>query len=434
MTLNMYNKFKLIANVNIVNETLNLDVMLLRLQEEANNNDIYEAEWSKDDPFFSVYSIQDLKNHGNKTLKSFKIILVDPIKTVVEEAEKTKLLETYHKDPIIGGHCGRKRLYAKLRTRYYWKNMTKDISAFVKGCKQCNLNKVKIGNKEKLTLTPTPNKPFDIVVLDTIGPLPISKYGNKYAVTMICDFTKYLVTIPIADKSAKTVAQAIFENFVLIYGKMKSIKSDLGTEFKNEIFCELCKLLNIEIHFSTAYHHQTLGTIERNHRVFNEYIRSYISDNITDWDTYLKYFSFFHNTNTSSVFDNKFTPYELVFGKNANMPNDINLGEIDPIYNVENYSKEAKYRLQKSHICIKKLLEKQKKRNKEHYDKTAKPSNFKLNDKVFLKKEPYEKFKNIYEGPYTITKIQGVNVTINNEQSMKSKNVHKDRLRIANST
>lgn len=53
---------------------------------------------------------------------------------------------------------------------------------------------------------------------------------------------------------------------------MNNTKSDLGTEFKNQVLIELCKLLKIKLNFATAYHHKTLGTFERNHRVFNEYI------------------------------------------------------------------------------------------------------------------------------------------------------------------
>ena len=44
--------------------------------------------------------------------------------------------------------------------------------------------------------------------MDTIGPLPKSKYGNIYALTMICDFTKS-ITIPIPEKNAKTITYVI---------------------------------------------------------------------------------------------------------------------------------------------------------------------------------------------------------------------------------
>jgi len=83
------------------------------------------------------------------------------------------------------------------------------------------------------------------MIVDTVGPLPKSENGNKYAVTLICDLTKYLVAIPIANKSANTVAKAIFESFILKYGPMKTFITDMGAEYKNSIISDLCKYLNI---------------------------------------------------------------------------------------------------------------------------------------------------------------------------------------------
>lgn len=432
LRINIYKKFKKLLSVefDFVNETTSLDFMLSRLDDEANKNNIRTAEWPKNDLFFTIFTIQNLKSSGNKTLKNLEIILTEPKAIVFTEDEKQKLMQIYHNDPLLGGHCGQKKLYAKIRTKYYWKRMSKDIANYVRNCTDCRLNKVKPSNIEKLVLTPTPSKAFDVIVLDTVGPLPQSNYGNKYALTLICDLSKYLVSIPIPDKSAATVARAIFENFILIYGKMQIIKSDLGTEFKNELFCEICKFLKIETKFSTSYHHQTIGTVERNHRVFNEYIRAYLNENLNDWDTYLKYFTFYHNTTSSSVFDNKFTPFELVFGKKATMPNETNTN-IDPIYNIENYSKEIKYRLQKTNILAKQLINKHKERNKIFYDKSSKPIKLQINDKVLIQKQPYDKHRNIYKGPFSITKIDGANVTIFNNETKQDETVHKNRIRKA---
>lgn len=117
-----------------------------------------------------------------------------------------------------------------------------------------------------MTLTETPEHAFDRVIVDTIGPLPKSENGNEYAVTLICDLTKYLVAIPISNKSATTVAKAIFESFILTYGPMKTFITDMGTEYKNSIITELCKHLKIKNITSTAHHHQTIGVVERSHR------------------------------------------------------------------------------------------------------------------------------------------------------------------------
>lgn len=131
--------------------------------------------------------------------------------------KKTEILTKYHDDELFGGHCGTKKLLAKISPHYSWKHMTRDISNFVKNCTSCRLSKPVKKYKEALTLTKTPQKPFDMVQIDTIGPLPRTINGNDNAVTIICELTKYLVCIPTPDKSAREVAKAIFNNFILTF-------------------------------------------------------------------------------------------------------------------------------------------------------------------------------------------------------------------------
>jgi len=73
------------------------------------------------------------------------------------------------------------------------------------------------------------------------------------------------VAIPIENKSAKTIAKAIFDDFVLKYDPMKTFITDMTTEYKNSVIEDLCKNLNIKNITSTAHHHQTVGTVERSH-------------------------------------------------------------------------------------------------------------------------------------------------------------------------
>lgn len=167
-------------------------------------------------------------------------------------------------------------------------------------------------------MTITPDRPFDMVQIDTNGPMRIeSLTGNSYAVTIICELTKYLITVPIVDKSAKTIADAIYRNFILVHGPMKRIKSDLGTEYVNQIMSELCKSKKIEHLKSTAYHHETLGAVERSHRLLNEYLRSYCNGNLESWDIYLQYFTFCYNITKSTTNGARYSPFELVFGRHT---------------------------------------------------------------------------------------------------------------------
>lgn len=148
-----------------------------------------------------------------------------------------------------------------------------------------------------------------------------------------------------------------------------------------------------------------------------------------EWETYLKYFTFLYNTSTHASFNNKFTPFELVFSKKANMPFDLS-NNIDPFHNIDNYVKEAKFRIQSSHVVARKLLDKIKINNKMYYDKNAKKLDLMIGDKVYIENKPYNKFKPVYSGPFEIQSIDEPNVKIIDIKTNKTQTIHKNRIRV----
>ena len=52
-----------------------------------------------------------------------------------------------------------------------------------------------------------------------------------------------------------------------------------GTECKNKILEQVCKLLEIRQTFSTPYHPESIGSLERNHRCLSEYLRIFTNEN-----------------------------------------------------------------------------------------------------------------------------------------------------------
>lgn len=227
--------------------------------------------------------------------------------------------------------------------------MKRDIALFTRSCHLCQQNKPKQKTIEKLRLTATPQHTFDKIVIDTVGPLPKSFNDNIYILTLMCDLSKFIICVPIPNKTAITVAKAIVEHLILTFGHVKQILSDCGTKFLNQVLSETLKLLKIEQIHSTPYRHQTVGTIERNHRVLNEYLRSYLI-NIDHWEEY-KYVAFCYNSMPHISFNEQFTPFELIFGKKFNILNIFSNNVIEPIYNIENYASELKYKLQKNKYC-----------------------------------------------------------------------------------
>lgn len=409
------------------NEILTLKSLILQLQNAAGEYDIKQIQWPMDDFIFTMCTVNDFKQACNETLNELTIILVKRPILIKNNDEKLELMSKFHNDALYGGHCGQGKMYARLRASYYWKGMTRDVKNFVKNCENCIVNKVRPKNIEQMKRVETPQSPFDVVIIDTIGPFQRSHKGNVYAVTMICDLSKYLVVVPIPNKSAKEVAKAIFEKFILVYGPMRSIRTDRGTEYRNELIQELCTLMRIKHNTSTAYHHETVGAVERNHRTFNEYLRSYVRDNITNWETFLHYFAFCYNIQKHASLENVYSPYEIVFNKNVPLPTEIFDGKIDPLYKIHDYVFESKYRLQLIHEKTRELLDKIKKRNKEYYDKKAKPLDIRIGDDVLLEIQPYNK----HSQKYVKCKVKNIideNVEILTKNN-KTELVHKNRIR-----
>lgn len=176
---------------------------------------------------------------------------------------------------------------------------------------------------------------------------------------------------------------------------------------------------------STAYHHQTVGSVERNHRELNKYIRLYLQD-WPEWDTCAWYFTSYYNIEKHGSNDFKYSPFELVFGRQILLLHEILTGKREPIYNIDHFVSELKQKLAMAHEKTVKIIEKLKYRNKAYYDKRTNPINIKIGDVVYLNREPYNKHETLKKKYLVISLDENDNVTISNAR--RTHKVHKNRL------
>lgn len=414
------------ATLLYTNGQIDLTQILQVINEMAKNTNIKSLAIKRDDKLFTLIPLAVFKKACNEVLKDIKIIIYVPVQILKDDEMIQKIIYENHDTPT-GGHVGTERLFKKLRSKYYWPNMKRIIKNYVKNCVKCIQNKHNIKTNETYTKTTTPIKCFDLISIDTIGPFTRSIKGNRYALTVQCDLSKYIVVTPIPDKQAKTLAKALVENCILIFGCPSAIKSDLGTEYKNEVFENICKFLSIEHKFSTAYHPQTLGSLERNHRCLNEYLRNFINEQHDDWDSWLNFYTFCYNTTPHS--DHLFTPFELIFGKQANLPTQFSTNaSIDPIYNHDAYLSELKFKLQTACLKANQLLENSKLNRILNHQENSNPIKISIGTTVWLKKENRRKLDPVYAGPYEIIQEDHPNVLIKNISTQVIQKVHKNRL------
>ena len=186
---------------------------------------------------------------------------------VIQEDEKDIVLYNLHSDPTAG-HFGIEGTTQKIAELYFWPKMQQDIRDYVKACDACQRRG---GKRPTEPLHPLKvGQPFDRVGIDLVGPLPITKNGNRYIAVAIEYLTKWPEARAIKRADAKSVADFIYEDIICRHGCPKELLSDQGTHFVNKIVQNICDNFSIKRPLSSPYHPQTNGLVERFNRTLCE--------------------------------------------------------------------------------------------------------------------------------------------------------------------
>ena len=89
-----------------------------------------------------------------------------------------QVITQFHDNEMGGSHAGIDKTYDKVRRRYFWPNMYRDVVVHINKCEICAARKMKKKLAPMQSL-PDPKFPFDIIGIDMCGPFPESSSGNK---------------------------------------------------------------------------------------------------------------------------------------------------------------------------------------------------------------------------------------------------------------
>ena len=143
--------------------------------------------------------------------------------------------------------------------------------------------------------------------------MPESKAGNKYALVLVDYYSRYAIVAPIADKSAKTVARVLLERLILVHGHPGTLLIDRGGEFLSDLIMNLCKAPAIRKTFTTPYHPESDGVVERFNGTLLRLLAAYASKSHDTWDDLLPYVLYAFNSSVSRA--TGCIPYTIVFGR-----------------------------------------------------------------------------------------------------------------------
>ena len=111
---------------------------------------------------------------------------------VVPNVYRPEILSMTHETPLAG-HMGVNKTQQRTLRHFYWPNVRKDVADFCRSCHSCQVVGKPNQTIPKAPLQPIPaiKEPFSHIIVDCIGPLPKTKSGNQYLLTIMCASTRY---------------------------------------------------------------------------------------------------------------------------------------------------------------------------------------------------------------------------------------------------
>ncbi|KAI3435603.1 hypothetical protein D9Q98_001666 [Chlorella vulgaris] len=183
-------------------------------------------------------------------------------------------------------------------------------------CEACVL-----GKQHRLPFTASgtsSSRPLQLLHTDVCGPLPItSSGGNNYFLTLLDDYSRLSIVIPLARKS--DVAQTVIDTITLLENqtgnRVKSVRSDNGTEYLNHklerFYCDK----GIHMQTTNRYTPEQNGAAERLNRTLIEKVRPMLAESglpKSMWAEAVVTASYIRNR--SPVKGRELTPWELFYG------------------------------------------------------------------------------------------------------------------------
>uniref|UniRef100_A0A8C5PY34 Integrase catalytic domain-containing protein n=1 Tax=Leptobrachium leishanense TaxID=445787 RepID=A0A8C5PY34_9ANUR len=230
---------------------------------------------------------------------------------------------------------------------------------------------------------------MNLVCMDFLCIEPDSN-GNNNVLVITDHYTRYAQAYRTKDQKAVTVATLLCQKFFAHYGFPKRLLTDQGRDFESRLK-EMLKLLQIEKSRTTPYHPEVDGPPERFNRTLLDLLGTLKDVQKRMWSQHVK--TLVHAYNYTRHKSTGFSPYFLMFGREARLPIDIRLGVSSDGLSHEShyqYVKNLKTNLQRAYELAERATDKINENNKRRYDSKIRYKDIQPGDKVLLRPETWE--------------------------------------------
>uniref|UniRef100_A0A493TKI9 Uncharacterized protein n=1 Tax=Anas platyrhynchos platyrhynchos TaxID=8840 RepID=A0A493TKI9_ANAPP len=120
--------------------------------------------------------------------------------------------------------------------------------------------------------------------IDYIGPLPQTRQGKRYILTMVEATTGWLETYPVNHATARNTILGLERQVLWRHGTPERIESDNGSHFRNNLITSWAKRHGIEWVYHIPYHPQASGKVERYNGLLKTMLRALGAGTWKHWD------------------------------------------------------------------------------------------------------------------------------------------------------
>ena len=175
---------------------------LAKLQkEDPSLSKCFQAVSSSSDPGAISYFVKDSILY-RKFVQDSEVFQ----QIVVPQSLRGQVLKTAH-DALMSGHFGVRRTLARIRSHFFWPQISKDVREYCRSCDVCQktISKGRIPVAPLQTM-PVISEPLSRIAVDIVGPFqPVSRNGFRYVLTIMDVATRFPEAIPLRHISSVSV-------------------------------------------------------------------------------------------------------------------------------------------------------------------------------------------------------------------------------------
>lgn len=330
---------------------------------------------------------------------------------VVPAPLRSEILKLAHAGNMAG-HLGISKTYDRILQNFFWPGLKTDVKNFCKTCQVCQFTSKPNQKVPVAPLHPIPafDEPFSKVLVDCVGPLPRTRSGNQFILTIMCASTRFPEAVPLRKITARSVVKALVK-FFSVFGIPKVVQSDQGSNFMSKVFQQVMQQLGTNHCPSSAYHPESQGALERFHATLKSMLRAYCREFKNDWDEGVPLVLFAAREVVQESLG--FSPNELVFGHRVRGPMSLLKEKLleensSSQRNLLEYVSAFHNRLRRACEIAGENLKRTQTKMKVWYDRKARARSFDVGDQVLILLpvigSPLEAR---FSGPYTVEEKVG---------------------------